>query len=73
MSKDKNSILKKITQLTKKIIEHNENYHTHDDPKITDEEYDLLYKELKKLEADNPEMISQESPTQRVGSRLCFI
>ncbi|GIS46476.1 MAG: hypothetical protein Ct9H90mP18_08080 [Gammaproteobacteria bacterium] len=49
MSTKKNEIINKINQLTKKIIEHNENYHTYDNPKISDEEYDALYSELKKL------------------------
>ena len=50
MSTKKNEIINKINQLTKQIIEHNENYHTYDNPKISDEEYDALYSELKKIE-----------------------
>ena len=70
MSTKKNEIINKINQLTKKIIEHNENYHTYDNPKISDEEYDALYSELKKIENSYPELASLNSPTKRVGAKL---
>ncbi len=70
MSITKKEIEKKINQLTRKIIEHNDNYHTYDNPKISDEEYDKLYKELKKLESNYPELALSNSPTKRVGSKL---
>ena len=66
----KNEIINKINQLTKQIIEHNENYHTYDNPKISDEKYDALYNELKKLENSYPELASLNSPTKRVGAKL---
>ena len=50
MSTKKNEIINKINQLTKQIIEHNENYHTHDNPKITDSQYDDLKREIFDLE-----------------------
>ena len=70
MSIKKSEIINKINQLTKKIIEHNENYHTYDSPKISDEEYDALYSELKKIENRYPELASLNSPTKRVGAKL---
>ena len=70
MSSTKKEIVKRIGQLTKKIIEHNEYYHTYDNPKISDEEYDNLYKELKNLEFNYPELALPDSPTKRVGSKL---
>ena len=63
MSTKKNEIINKINQLTKKIIEHNENYHTYDNPEISDEEYDALYSELKKIENSYPELVPPNSPT----------
>ena len=70
MSIKKSEIINKINQLTKKIIEHNENYHTHDSPKISDEEYDAIYNELKKIENRYPELALPNSPTKRVGAKL---
>ena len=70
MSTKRNEIINKINQLTKQIIEHNENYHTYDNPKISDEEYDALYSELKKIENSYPELVSPNSPTKRVGAKL---
>ena len=42
-------------------------YHVDDDPVMTDAAYDALYDELAALEADHPELVTPESPTQRVG------
>ena len=42
-------------------------YYDQDDPAVSDQEYDTLMRELKKLEAEHPELITPESPTQRVG------
>ncbi len=52
------------------INKHNLLYHTYDSPKITDHEYDDLYKELKQIEKKFPSMILDISPSQRVGSEL---
>ena len=43
------------------------NYYTLDNPIISDAEYDLLYKELSEIEKENPNIISEDSPTQRIG------
>ena len=51
-----------------KLIEHyNEMYYVKDNPEIDDYEYDMLNLELKQLEHDNPEIVTENSPTQRVG------
>ena len=51
-----------------RLIEHyNECYYVKDEPEIDDYEYDMLNLELKQLEHDNPELISDKSPTQHVG------
>ena len=69
MSKNKNN-LKYYHNLIKILNEHNLNYHTYDSPSISDDEYDRLYKELKAIEENNPSIISDNSPSQRVGSAL---
>ncbi|MCB9248984.1 MAG: NAD-dependent DNA ligase LigA [Ignavibacteriales bacterium] len=60
----------KIEQLRNKIREYDYNYYVLAESKISDFEYDKIYKELQKLEEENPHLITPESPTQRVGSDL---
>ena len=60
----------RIQELIKKINFYNQQYHTHDESVITDSEYDTLYTELKKLEKQYPKLLTDNSPTIRVGSRL---
>ncbi len=64
------SIKKKIEQLRNKIIKHDYNYYVLAEPVISDIDYDKIVKELEKLEAENPELITPDSPTQRVGKDL---
>lgn len=59
----------KIAELRNKINYHNEKYYVEDKPEISDYEYDKLYKELEFLEQENPNLITPDSPTQRVGSK----
>ena len=61
---------KEIKSLQEKIRSHDYRYHVLADPIISDVEYDNLLKKLEKLEAANPEFISKDSPTQRVGQDL---
>jgi DNA ligase (NAD+) len=61
------SIQQRIEILRKQIEEHNHRYYVLDNPIISDAEYDQLFRELKKLEDENPELITFDSPTQRVG------
>ena len=58
---------KKIESLREKINDHNYRYYVLDDPVISDAEYDRLFNELKKLEHDYPDLVTDDSPTQRVG------
>ena len=58
---------KKLESLRDQIRHHNFRYHALDDPEIPDAEYDRLMRELQRLEADHPELVSTDSPTQRVG------
>ncbi|MGA8039378.1 MAG: NAD-dependent DNA ligase LigA [Acidimicrobiia bacterium] len=58
----------RIEQLRSEIREHLYRYHVLDDPVISDAQFDALMRELRGLEAEHPELITPESPTQRVGS-----
>lgn len=58
---------KRAAQLTKAIRYHNELYYNHDAPEISDFEYDALTRELKAIEKEFPELITPDSPTQKVG------
>ena len=49
---------------------HAHRYHTLDDPEIPDAEYDRLFRELQAIEAAHPELLTSDSPTQRVGGRV---
>ena len=53
--------------LIQTILYHNELYYNQDNPEITDAEYDRLTQRLKSIEAEHPEWVSSDSPTQRVG------
>ena len=59
----------RIAQLRQRIDEANYRYFVLDDPEIPDAEYDRLLRELQQLEAEHPEWITPDSPTQRVGTR----
>lgn len=61
------TILSRLDKLRKEIDEHNYNYYVLDNPTIPDIEYDRLFRELQKLEAEYPHLITPDSPTQRVG------
>ena len=69
MTKEK-KIKYRYLKLIDVINKHNLLYHTYDSPVISDTEYDHLYKELKDIENKYPSIISEGSPTQRVGSQL---
>lgn len=61
-------IAEQIKRLRKAIRYHAYRYYVLDDPEITDAEYDALMAELKELEAAHPELVTLDSPTQRVGA-----
>ncbi|MBP3363040.1 MAG: NAD-dependent DNA ligase LigA, partial [Pseudomonas sp.] len=58
----------RILELRAELDQHNYRYHVLDEPSIPDAEYDRLFRELKALEAEHPELVTADSPTQRVGS-----
>ncbi len=57
------------TELSAEIVEHRRRYHDEDAPTISDGEFDALMRELAAIEAEHPELVTPESPTQRVGGR----
>ena len=60
---------KEILQLRRELEYHNKLYYVLDSPVISDYEYDMLMQRLKALEAEHPELITPDSPTQRVGGQ----
>ena len=59
----------RIAQLKRELEQHNRNYYVLDQPTIADSEWDKLFHELVALEAQHPELLTADSPTQRVGSK----
>jgi DNA ligase (NAD+) len=58
----------RAAELRRLIEHHNYRYHVLDDPELSDAAYDALYDELTTLESDHPELVTPDSPTQRVGA-----
>lgn len=63
------AIEKKIEVLREKVRHHEYCYYVLDDPEISDADFDKLMNELKRLEAEHPELVTPDSPTQRVGGK----
>ena len=59
---------KRAAELRREIEHHNRRYYVLDDPEISDADYDALLNELRDLEAERPELLTPDSPTQRVGA-----
>ena len=64
-----NEISERIAKLRAKLLYHAKRYYVDDDPEISDYEYDMMYAELLRLEAEHPECFDPASPTQRVGGK----
>src|SRR5205807_1502344 len=69
MAKDEAQAAKRIAQLRDEIRKHDRRYYEEAAPTISDREYDRLYKELVDLEAKFPDLVTSDSPTQRVGGK----
>ncbi len=67
---DKQSLLKQVQNLHEVLNYHSHRYYALDDPEIPDAEYDRLFRQLEELEAQHPELITLDSPTQRVGGKI---
>lgn len=59
---------RRIDQLRREIGRHNYLYYVKDAPEVSDAEYDVLFRELQGLEAEHPDLVAPDSPTQRVGA-----
>src|SRR5215813_13456088 len=66
----KNAAVKDIEELRGALRFHEYRYYVMNDPLVSDTEYDKLYKQLEALEKEHPDLITKNSPTQRVGSSL---
>src|SRR5438067_3186451 len=61
-------VQKRLDELRQEVNHHLYRYHVLDEPEVSDAEYDRLYDELKALEEEHPDLITPDSPTQRVGA-----
>ena len=62
------TVIETLERLRKEVSFHDYRYHALDDPQISDAEYDGLVRSLRELEAEHPELVTPDSPTQRVGA-----
>ena len=68
MSAPPKEVISELKALRKNIEHHNQLYYRHDNPEIPDQEYDRLFDRLLEIEKQWPELITPDSPSQRVGS-----
>ncbi len=69
MSTHPSDLIARLQALRDEIRHHEERYYVLNDPEVADEEFDRLLHELERLEADHPDLVTADSPTQRVGGR----
>jgi DNA ligase (NAD+) len=65
-----NTSAQRATELRAQLHHHAHRYYTLDDPEVPDAEYDRLFRELQALEAEHPDLVTPDSPTQRVGGKV---
>lgn len=63
-------VTSRIAQLRGLLREYDYQYHVLDDPQVSDQEYDALFRELRDLEIAYPDLVTEDSPTQRVGGAV---
>jgi DNA ligase (NAD+) len=68
MNEDMADLRERVERLRERLRYHAYRYYTLDDPEISDAEYDALLHELERIEAEHPELVTADSPTQRVGA-----
>jgi DNA ligase (NAD+) len=68
MSRPSRDVQHELAELRRAIAYHDHRYHVLDAPEITDAEYDALFRRLQELEKAHPELVTADSPTQRVGA-----
>jgi DNA ligase (NAD+) len=62
------AVAKRVADLREQVAHHNYRYHVLDEPEVSDADYDRLFDELKELEEEHPDLVTPDSPTQRVGA-----
>lgn len=62
------SLLQQVQQLRQQLEQYSYQYYVLDNPSVPDAEYDRLYRQLQQIEAEHPELVTVDSPTQRVGA-----
>lgn len=62
------ALKKRVHELREQLDRYNYRYHVLDDPEVSDAEYDRCLRELQQIEAEHPELVTPDSPTQRVGA-----
>ena len=67
---DKQEIQKRLESLREQIRYHSRKYYTEDDPEISDFAYDQLYRQLETLEQEYPDLVTEDSPTQKIGGAM---
>src|SRR3954471_13991929 len=65
---DPQALQRRVEELREQINYHNHRYYALDAPEVSDAEYDALFRELRAIETEHPELASPDSPTQRVGT-----
>ncbi len=68
MPRPSRDVLHQVAELRRALAHHDHRYHVLDDPEISDAEYDTLFRRLQALEAEHPELVVPDSPTQRIGA-----
>jgi DNA ligase (NAD+) len=68
MARAAESVRREVERLRRELEHHNHRYHVLDDPEVSDAEYDAMFRRLEELERAHPELVTPDSPTQRVGA-----
>jgi len=66
----KDALVQRLEELREQVRRWDYAYHVLDNPEVADAAYDAAYLELRRLEEEHPELVTPDSPTQRVGSQL---
>lgn len=67
---EKQEVQRRLEALREQIRYHSRKYYTEDDPEISDYEYDQLYRQLETLESEYPELVTEDSPTRKIGGAV---
>ena len=67
---EKQEVQRRLEELREQIRYHSRKYYTEDDPEISDYEYDQLYRQLETLEGEYPDLVTEDSPTRKIGGAV---